>query len=555
MFSRLLIVIGVIYGCTESAYADRLIDAFGVKFGCSIDDVVDSSFLNVSDENELLRHELNGCKFLNQRSCQEFEVTDLYSKKGSKIIEGFVATRRFSTAKEVVAARDKFLQAFPELQTTGKQGEITFYSYVNEKNDQRIAFWSTRRKGIDYCLSLVVYSVNLVRKEDRRKREQYNNACVTIAMTTGIAGSGVLIDMNNDLYLYTNRHVIEGGGDLVAKLRTGEQLFLGNLELSKSLDLARFKVMSSAQGMKIDDVISQIGDRITVLGNSLGAGAITQIEGRVLGVGADIVEIDAEFVKGNSGGPIVNCSGKVIGIATYATKLPDKVDWLSKGTRFEKVRRFGVRPFVDDWTVVSLNLLNKQHRRLIDLSVAVALLTITDFVIGDEYPEKKLEVDFLRLNNSGLDVDVLRSYKQLVGLYNAMQGHLQKRNGVEREVVRSLSGYGNISLPCRTAKHGEKRCVLYKIDDGFVGVVKSFCKDHDLKTNVSQNKWRVALSREQKALEVAHIEYQREMDEWIQNLNSKLSRSFEVQAYNTESKTLIGRLERFKELARDNKYK
>lgn len=65
--------------------------------------------------------------------------------------------------------------------------------------------------------------------------------------------------------------------------------------------------------------------------------------GRVLGVGGDRIEVDAKFVEGNSGSAVLDSKGRVLAVVTYATLRVEPRNWIKTGTRFEKVRRFGVR--------------------------------------------------------------------------------------------------------------------------------------------------------------------------------------------------------------------
>ena len=80
-----------------------------------------------------------------------------------------------------------------------------------------------------------------------------------------------------------------------------------------------------------------------VLGNAEGAGVVKTILGKIVGIGPDLVEVDAPFVPGNSGSPIVDLkSGKVIGIATY--HLVRTIDPSTKQPlAVPEVRRFGYR--------------------------------------------------------------------------------------------------------------------------------------------------------------------------------------------------------------------
>lgn len=82
---------------------------------------------------------------------------------------------------------------------------------------------------------------------------------------------------------------------------------------------------------------------VVAYGNSLGGDVMTELPGKVVGLGSDRIEIDCEIMPGNSGGPVVLKDSKlVIGISTYLTK--GRRDIWSRNTVFEKVRRFAVLP-------------------------------------------------------------------------------------------------------------------------------------------------------------------------------------------------------------------
>ena len=86
----------------------------------------------------------------------------------------------------------------------------------------------------------------------------------------------------------------------------------------------------------------RIDDAVVVLGNSGGAGVVTKIAGKIVGIGPDRIEVSAEFIPGNSGSPIIHVkTGQVIGIATYLTKRYDEFSNNKKGPVV--VRRFGYR--------------------------------------------------------------------------------------------------------------------------------------------------------------------------------------------------------------------
>ena len=95
--------------------------------------------------------------------------------------------------------------------------------------------------------------------------------------------------------------------------------------------------------MKGVDENASIGDEVVVLGNAEGAGVINTITGRIVGLGPDLVEVDAPFQPGNSGSPIIHLkSGEVIGVATY--EVIRKYDPSTKEpVKTPVVRRFGYR--------------------------------------------------------------------------------------------------------------------------------------------------------------------------------------------------------------------
>jgi hypothetical protein len=108
----------------------------------------------------------------------------------------------------------------------------------------------------------------------------------------------------------------------------------------------------------IDETV-KIGDPILIPGNAEGAGVVKAIEGKVVGIGPDLIEVDAPFVKGNSGSPIIHLpTGKVLGVATYYTER--KVSNGKDGVKTE-IRRFGYRlDSVTTWEPINWQLFYAQ---------------------------------------------------------------------------------------------------------------------------------------------------------------------------------------------------
>ncbi len=159
-------------------------------------------------------------------------------------------------------------------------------------------------------------------------------------------GSGFIAQFKDGPRLVTNAHVLSGNNTVKAKFMDGKSYSPDTIQVAQDCDIASFATDSTMKGVELLDDISHnvaIGDAIIVLGNSMGAGVVTQITGKVTGIGPNLVEIDAEFVSGNSGSPIIHVkTGKVIGIATYT--LESKLEGRDKDSKFNNVvRRFAYR--------------------------------------------------------------------------------------------------------------------------------------------------------------------------------------------------------------------
>lgn len=167
---------------------------------------------------------------------------------------------------------------------------------------------------------------------------------LAIISTPRGSGSGFVVVMDQKKYLVTNEHVLRGGSPVSARLLTGQELRFAGLEVADTLDLVRLEITGSfPDALEIRTAPFTIGTPIGVFGNSDGQGVTTSVAGRILGLGPDRIEIDAPFVQGNSGSPIMDDSGQVLGVATYAVLQADPQNWLKAGTRFNQVRRMGLR--------------------------------------------------------------------------------------------------------------------------------------------------------------------------------------------------------------------
>lgn len=174
-------------------------------------------------------------------------------------------------------------------------------------------------------------------------------------------GSGFICEIDGMRYLVTNKHIIEGQTQLRATFSDGKSLRIGRMELAKDADLVRFIVPTNQPAFKIRDGEPRMHESVCVFGNSDGSMVLTDLRGEVVGVGPDKIEITAKFVHGNSGSVVLGEDGKVLGVATYASKNSNPDDWVKEDSRFSQVRRYALRLDGHVWVGSTLMQFKKDY--------------------------------------------------------------------------------------------------------------------------------------------------------------------------------------------------
>ena len=136
-------------------------------------------------------------------------------------------------------------------------------------------------------------------------------------------GSGFIISSNG--LLVTNNHVIENADEIKIEMLNGDILEAKVLGTDPKTDIALLKVESKSELPFVEFGNSdqaRVGDWVLAIGNPLGQGfsvsaGIISARGRDLqGPYDDFIQTDAAINRGNSGGPLFNTDGKVIGVNT-----------------------------------------------------------------------------------------------------------------------------------------------------------------------------------------------------------------------------------------------
>ena len=189
------------------------------------------------------------------------------------------------------------------------------------------------------------------------------NAVVLINGEDGGKGTGFLLQHLGRAYLVTNAHVVRGSARIGVVGVDGRSIAVGDrMEMAlDGRDLVRFHLPPTMGGLARSQKLL-IGQPCFALGNSGGLNVLTPLPGRMVGAGPKEIEVTCPFIPGNSGGPILNPSGQVLGVATYVARSQGA--WWAKGTRFANVRRVAVRLDGVEWRAFSLTYFKKAHEIL-----------------------------------------------------------------------------------------------------------------------------------------------------------------------------------------------
>lgn len=137
--------------------------------------------------------------------------------------------------------------------------------------------------------------------------------------------SGFIVSPNGDIL--TNNHVVSGANRLVVTLADGRELDAKSLGGDPLIDVAVIKV--NATGLPTaplgDSDTLQVGQAAIAIGNPYGfertvtVGVVSALGRSIPGGGAslsNLIQTDAKIYPGNSGGPLLDSSGQVIGVNT-----------------------------------------------------------------------------------------------------------------------------------------------------------------------------------------------------------------------------------------------
>ena len=157
--------------------------------------------------------------------------------------------------------------------------------------------------------------------------QNIDSVVLIYANTSGGRSTGSGFVLTEDGYVVTNYHVVEGGTTYTVVTSDGDEYAATLTGGDETNDVAVLKVdgvaLNPVELGSSDDLI--VGDQVVAIGNPLGELTSTLTVGYISGKNRDVstdgtsinmLQTDASINSGNSGGPLFNMKGQVIGITT-----------------------------------------------------------------------------------------------------------------------------------------------------------------------------------------------------------------------------------------------
>lgn len=295
-------------------------------------------------------------------------------------------------------------------------------SNYNEIDDLNLEYYSNLPETIDKILPTVV-SINAIKNNlySDGKYSEDNSEMSSL-------GSGFII--SEDGYIITNNHVIDGAEKINIKLKGSETNFPAEVVgVDEVMDIALLKISVKATlpYVEFDETNSQrIGDMVIVAGNpynlgiSVSTGIISALNRNLRMSSFDnFIQTDAAINKGNSGGPMFNLKGKVIGLTStiyspdgenigigFAMPVSDLLPTVEELKNYGYVRRGWIGVTTENVQREIFDALNSQVRRY--------GVIITDIIENSPAAKSGLVISDIILTYNGRRVRNVRDFSLLV---------------------------------------------------------------------------------------------------------------------------------------------
>ena len=238
-------------------------------------------------------------------------------------------------------------------------------------------------------------------------------------------GSGFIIDAKG--IVVTNNHVIQGAEDITVRVSDGNEYKAKVLGTDPLSDVAVLEILSEVQFIPVkfgDSDEARIGDWVVAIGNPFGLGGtvtagIISARNREIGLSRyeDYIQTDASINQGNSGGPLFDLNGDVIGINTailgqsgsigigFAIPANSASSVIDQLLEFGETRR--------GWLGVRIQEVSKEIAKALGLDKARGAL-VSSVAEGSPSDKAGIKPDDIILNFDGKPINTMRALPKIV---------------------------------------------------------------------------------------------------------------------------------------------
>lgn len=322
-------------------------------------------------------------------------------------------------------------------------------------------------------------------QEEQGKKRQYEQKGL---------GSGVIVRRTGDtIYVLTNNHVAGGATKITVKLNDSREFEAKLVGADARMDIALLSFTSSDKSIPVaklgDSDAVQTGDICLAMGAPLGySQSVTQgivsakgRSGNGIGNINDFIQTDAAINQGNSGGPLVNIYGEVIGINTWIASQSGGSQGIGFAIPINNIKN-AINSFISKgkivygWLGVSLLEANKEYKEALGVEKETGALA-TQLFIGSPAQKAGMQPGDFIVSLNGHSVKDVDQLVREVGLLEA---------GVTAnfEIIRNGK---KLALPVKIEERSEKvSSDNGKLWPGFIAVpiTEKVRKDMELENKV-----------------------------------------------------------------------
>lgn len=288
------------------------------------------------------------------------------------------------------------------------------------------------------------------------------------SQTGSAAGTGMIV--TGDGYVLTNKHVIEGAKSITVVLDDGTRYEKVELIGTDPLSDVAFLKIPDANNLPTvtlgDSKTVHAGQQVIAIGNALGQFQNTITSGVISGTGrsltaanddgtgaeslTDMIQTDAAINSGNSGGPLVNAAGEVIGINTATSAEADGIGFAIpissvKGMLNNVIQNNSAdRAFVGvTYVMISPSVASEYDLPVSAGAYLYASDTKSAIVSGSPAEKAGLKDKDIILEINGVKIGTAGSISSIIGEYVPGDTVQLKvlRDGKEKTINLTLTGY------------------------------------------------------------------------------------------------------------------